>query len=102
MRHRRGISPRAGRQSAAGRQANPRRRVALFSTEDEKRADAGSKRIRMVVTEGVYRGVYALGGDRLVMCFAEEGRARPAALRPASGQWAERWQRGQPKGRRGR
>jgi uncharacterized protein (TIGR03067 family) len=111
----------------------------LLSTEDEKRPDAGSKRIRMVVAGGgkvrflfageqtnagtfipakgpgglravdlrlpdgrVYRGVWALDGGRLVMCFAEEGQPRPAALRPGGGQWAERWQRVKPKGQRDR
>jgi uncharacterized protein (TIGR03067 family) len=41
----------------------------------------------------VLRGVYALDGDTLVLCFAEEGKPRPDALKPTGTQWSERWER---------
>jgi uncharacterized protein (TIGR03067 family) len=43
--------------------------------------------------EKVLRGVYALDGAALVMCFAEAGKPRPAALKPRGTEWAERWER---------
>jgi uncharacterized protein (TIGR03067 family) len=58
-----------------------------------------TKAVDLKLSNGkVYRGVYALEGDDLVMCFAEEGKARPAGLRPKGAQWVERWKRvGRPR-----
>jgi uncharacterized protein (TIGR03067 family) len=39
------------------------------------------------------RGVYELDGDKVVICFAEAGKARPAALTPTGTQWQEKWRR---------
>src|SRR5262249_20118258 len=40
-----------------------------------------------------YRGVDEWDGDGLAVCFAPAGEARPASLKPAAGQWVERWGR---------
>jgi len=42
---------------------------------------------------GVLRGVYGFDGGELVLCFAEQGKPRPASLKPAGTQWSERWKR---------
>ncbi len=40
-----------------------------------------------------FAAVFHLDGDRLVLCFAEEERPRPAGLAPRGTQWAEHWKR---------
>jgi uncharacterized protein (TIGR03067 family) len=42
---------------------------------------------------GMLRGVYGFDGGELVLCFAEEGKARPTSLKPGGTQWAECWRR---------
>jgi uncharacterized protein (TIGR03067 family) len=41
-------------------------------------------------------GVFEVTGDELVVCFAEDGRERPAGTSPKAGQWAETWKRVKP------
>ena len=41
-------------------------------------------------------GVYELKGDELIICFAEAGKDRPAALTPKGTQWVETWKRVKP------
>jgi uncharacterized protein (TIGR03067 family) len=40
--------------------------------------------------------VYEVNGDDLVICFAEAGKARPAATAPKGSQWVEKWKRARP------
>jgi uncharacterized protein (TIGR03067 family) len=47
---------------------------------------------------GVLAGVYAIDGDELTLCFAEQGKPRPTSLEPKGSQWAERWVRAHREG----
>jgi uncharacterized protein (TIGR03067 family) len=41
-------------------------------------------------------GIYEEKDDELVICFAEAGKDRPAAMTPQGTQWAEKWKRSRP------
>ena len=44
----------------------------------------------------LFLGLYRLGDDGLVFCFAEPGQSRPNSLAPKGTQWAEHWKRVDP------